>query len=393
LKLTRVNDKCRILHICSDYSHQELYSNLVKSLQRKGFDQVVYVPVRSEKDFDKFSLNHLESTRIVYSLVWHAYYRVFFNLKIHKLYRDLKCHVQTSQINVIHAHLLFSTGAIALKLKKENGTPFIVAVRNTDVNIFFRYMVHLRKRGLKILQNADAIIFLTPAYVDTVFKKYIPESMHADLRKKVKIIPNGIHDFWIENRILQAKVKTDLFRILYVGDFSKNKNVISLISAVEDLNSLYGNFHLTIVGGGGNNHEKVLHRIKNSDSEAVSYLGRITNKQELIRIYRENDLFAMASFKETFGIVYLEAMTQGLPIVYSKGQGVDGYFDQYPVGCAVNPESVEDIKEKILDVREHRHEYSQNAINQVPSFSWDVISRDYQDLYTRLSDKNSKQKR
>ena len=43
----------------------------------------------------------------------------------------------------------------------------------------------------------------------------------------------------------------------------------------------------------------------------------------------------MPSRYETFGLVYGEAMSQGLPIIYSKGQGVDGYFKEGTVGYGV----------------------------------------------------------
>lgn len=49
------------------------------------------------------------------------------------------------EINLIHAHTLFSAGYSALKLKKECGIPYITAVRNVDVNIFFEKIRFLRK--------------------------------------------------------------------------------------------------------------------------------------------------------------------------------------------------------------------------------------------------------
>src|SRR5699024_12238501 len=74
---------------------------------------------------------------------------------------------------------------------------------------------------------------------------------------------------------------------------------------------------------------------------------------ELISIYRENDIFIMPSFSETFGLVYPEAMSQGLPVLYTKGQGFDGQYEDGYVGypaCADNPK---DIAEKIQRSEEH----------------------------------------
>lgn len=61
---------------------------------------------------------------------------------------------------------------------------------------------------------------------------------------------------------------------------------------------------------------------------------------------RSCSVFAMPSIFETFGLVYLEALSQNLPVVYTKGQGIDGMFDN-TVGIGVDPLSVEEIKNAI----------------------------------------------
>ena len=55
---------------------------------------------------------------------------------------------------------------------------------------------------------------------------------------------------------------------------------------------------------------------------------------------RSCSVFAMPSIFETFGLVYLEALSQNLPVVYTKGQGIDGMFDN-TVGIGVDPLSVD----------------------------------------------------
>ena len=55
----------------------------------------------------------------------------------------------------------------------------------------------------------------------------------------------------------------------------------------------------------------------------------------------------MPSFPETFGLVYVEAMSQGLPIIYTKGQGIDGYFEDGKVGYPVNTKDSNDIVKKL----------------------------------------------
>jgi glycosyltransferase involved in cell wall biosynthesis len=58
-------------------------------------------------------------------------------------------------------------------------------------------------------------------------------------------------------------------------------------------------------------------------------------KEKLLNNYRNSDIFIMPSYNETFGLVYIEAMSQGLPIIYTQNEGVDGYFKEGSVGYSV----------------------------------------------------------
>ena len=64
-----------------------------------------------------------------------------------------------------------------------------------------------------------------------------------------------------------------------------------------------------------------------------------------------SDVFAMVSHHETFGLVYIEALSQGLPVLFTQGQGIDGTFSEL-VGVAARPSSVAGIRrglEQIID--------------------------------------------
>ena len=61
----------------------------------------------------------------------------------------------------------------------------------------------------------------------------------------------------------------------------------------------------------------------------------------------------MPSYTESFGLVYAEAMSQKLPVIYSKGQGFDGQFEEGLVGYHVSPYDVKDIANGILKALEN----------------------------------------
>jgi glycosyltransferase involved in cell wall biosynthesis len=374
-----------LLHLIGSFSQQELYKNLIEKLQGFRYHQKVYVPVRSYAELGKNSLPESSDLSIYYSFILRKYHRILFFLKITDVYSDLKKKIDLNNIELIHCHTLFSEGAVALKLKRQYNTPYIVAVRNTDVNVFFKYMFHLRSKGVEILLNANHIVFITPSYVDEVLNKYIPINFRDDIKNKISIIPNGLNQYWLKNKSEKIIKKGEILKILYIGDFTPNKNISSVIKAVEQLKKEGVNISLTLVGGGGLNSSKILKQLNRCDKNVIKFHKRTESKEELLTFYKENDIFVMPSLKETFGIVYLEAMSQGLPIIFSQGQGVDGYFKENSPGYSVNPHSVEDIKNKIILASENIEELSTNSLKHIDAFSWDIISKRYDELYRGIN--------
>ena len=89
----------------------------------------------------------------------------------------------------------------------------------------------------------------------------------------------------------------------------------------------------------------------------------------------------MPSFKESFGLVYAEALSQGLPVIYTKNEGFDGNFDDAYVGCSVNPHSIEDIMKKCETVILNYNEIRKNCITASKKFKWADISNRYFNIY------------
>src|SRR5690606_36956584 len=113
------------------------------------------------------------------------------------------------------------------------------------------------------------------------------------------------------------------YNFLFIGRFDKNKNVEYLIDSLSIIKKeLQIPIHLNLVGGTGTNHERILKKIKLLDW--IKYHGEIFDKGVLKNIFNISDYFSMISHTETFGLVFIEALSQGKPLLYSKGQGVDG---------------------------------------------------------------------
>ncbi|WP_242302226.1 glycosyltransferase family 4 protein [Bacillus cereus group sp. BfR-BA-01423] len=366
----------KVLHINSYFSSSKFYKSLYDKQMENELDINVFVPVSSPS---KEANGNMGNYTIV-SANHNKFDRLLFHLKHYKIYKDIIRKYKVERFSIIHAHSLFSNGFIAMRLKQEYGIPYVVAVRNTDVNLFFKKMLHLRRLGIQILKEAERIVFLSKTYRDSVIEEYIPNNLKEEMYKKTSIIPNGISNYWLENIGPKKEIQENRsLNLLHVGVIDKNKNITTTVKAIELLQNKGYNVKFTVVGG--IKDENVFNQIK--DLSYINYIPK-TSQELLIDVYRDNDIFVMPSITETFGLVYAEAMSQGLPVIYSKGQGFDRQFKEGEVGYSVPSESAEDITNRIIDIIDNYEFLTKNCIEKVNKFNWDRITEEYIQLYNHL---------
>ena len=293
----------KIFQICNGYFATKLYKELFDGLNMRGCINKIFVFT-----WNKFNLNKKNDNSKIIVIYFSKILRLFFYLKQKKVFKSLLSVETKFDHDLIHAHTLFSNGDIALRLKMKYNIPYIVAIRNTDINIFFKYFFFLRKYGLKIMENADKIIFLSPSYKKECLEDYVPIEKREEMEKKSVIIPNGINKFWIENSINSKKRHKEI-RLIYVGSIDKNKNVITTILACKKLLSQGYEVKFTVVGD-------IEIRIDELNEGFIQHIP-YSSKEEIKKYFEESDIFIMPSRYETFGLVYAEALSQGLPVIYT----------------------------------------------------------------------------
>lgn len=352
---------------------------MIENLDVLGYENRVFVPT-----YDKNLAVIKPRANVCVCECFRKWDRLIFDHKQKKIRKGLEANIDASGFDLIHAYTLFTDGNCARGLSKKYGIPYVVAVRNTDVNDFFRLMPHLRRRGIQIMRDAAAVFFLSKAYRAQVFERYIPREYQEQISRKTHIIPNGIDDFWFENVPGSGKtVDRKSVKLIYAGRIDKNKNIPTTQKAMALLRAKGYETILTVVG-----------KVQDQKEFETVQQDRFTKclpampKEELIKAYRAADIFVMPSYTESFGLVYAEAMSQGLPVIYSKGQGFDGQFPEGTVGFHASADDPQDVADAIKRAVDAFPEIEKNVVPSAKVFHWGEIVQKYDSVYRTVKAKD-----
>ncbi len=181
------------------------------------------------------------------------------------------------------------------------------------------------------------------------------------------IIPNGVEEEFFKMR--QSKTKIDTSRILFVGNHYWLKGLHYLIKA----NELLPCPKKIIAVGVDGNQIKELQKLV--DCKHVEF-KRFSSRKDLFKEYKKGGIFAMPSIYESFGIVYLEALCLGLPIIASKGTGAKDIVINGKNGYLVDKRNPKSIAQAISK--------AEKLCGTVPKptekFLWKNISKKYEEL-------------
>ncbi|WP_257006642.1 glycosyltransferase family 4 protein [Shouchella clausii] len=372
------------MHICSYYIGNELYKNLIGELSYTGITQHVVIPLKNKHLIGKNQLpSKYNTVTYYYKDILKSYDRVFYFHKIGKQLKEIERSLLSSvNIDFVHAHTIFSDGGTAYKLYEKYGIPYVINVRNTDINFFFKYAIHLRPYMYKILTNASKIVFISHSYKKFLLSR-LPKKIANDIIGKCEVIPNAMDDFWHKNKSTEKFIENSSdVKLLFIGSLNKNKNLSTVLKVCSLLRSK--NYHCTvdIIGDGQEKEANILLAKRLGIDNYVTFYGYVKEKTKIANIMDQAQIFIMPSLTETFGIVYIEAMSRGLPVIYTKDQGIDGFFKDGEVGFSVNPHMEEEIADKILKILNAYVQFSNRSIQRAKDFSWDMISNQYRnDVY------------
>jgi glycosyltransferase involved in cell wall biosynthesis len=265
--------------------------------------------------------------------------------------------------DVILSHWSYPQLPIMIKLKEEYNCPCSLVLHGVDI----KYLPE------NLIKNLDAVGFRSMPIKNTFLNvsKVIP--------KKIFMCYSGIKDeYFSKTHSHSFNVFTK--RLLYVGALIKRKHVDSIIRMLPSVYDQDCDYLLEIVGyGPEENNLKTLVKDMHLSSK-VHFLNKIDRDQVLVKM-QENECFIMISSHETFGLVYLEAMSQGCIVIASKNEGIDGIIVNGINGFLCHAGNNNELGEIIIHINqlsiEERKKISQNAIQTATSLKESTVAYNY----------------
>lgn len=268
--------------------------------------------------------------------------------------------------DVVHAHWIIPQGIVQSFFKK----PYIVTGHGGDVTSLNKGVIKKLKRNT--LKNASYVTTVSSALLEEVNKIYKVEN--SNIISMGCNINNFNQGFRKENYFGQGDKKV----ILFVGRLAEKKGVTYLIEAMKKVDAML------IIAGGGPLEGELKEQAREQENK-IKFIGAKTH-EELKTIYASSDVFVAPSVtakdgdKEGFGLVILEAMASGLPVIASNSGGIPEVITDGKDGFLTEEKDSNNIAAKINKILQDTQIYekmSQNARNTAQKYDYQVIAEKY----------------
>jgi len=302
--------------------------------------------------------------------------RMYWGIRklVDALYQDFK-------FDVIHAHVALPDGFAGMMVRRKYNKPMVVTIHGADLHVTVYRSAACRKALSKVFKEADKVV--------TVSNKVqrLAEANFGSLDKLI-VITNGINPAAIasKSRDLISRYAGSKI-ILSVSHVIASKGLGLNIRAISQLTGKYPDLKYVVIGAGPEiNSLRRLAYDLNLERQ-VDFLGELPHNKAM-EYMSIADIFSLPSWREGFGIVYLEAMAHGKPVIACEGEGISDVIEHGETGLLAKPKDVESLAQAmdfLLGNPEKARKIGERARKLVlENYTWEENARKYMEIYREL---------
>lgn len=257
--------------------------------------------------------------------------------------------------DVIHAHNMIYAGLLAVYLNKKYNIPIIVTEHSSQYAMS-KIPNQLILKLSKAFEAKFSLYAVSPKLVELLENKF------KILANKVQWLPNVL-DPCIENYPFKEKVKSSKFRFLNIGNLIPLKGQKELINAfAKAFKNKLDTVELAIAGDG---------ELKKQLQEQIEALNLTNNvkligllsREEVVNQIDKTDVFVLPSHYETFGVVLIEALSRGVPVISTMCGGPECIVHKEN-GILVSPKNEDELTEALIYILKERENFDSAMLRQ-----------------------------
>jgi len=281
--------------------------------------------------------------------------------------KDIAFYKKTGPFDLIHAHYLFPDGYLGFLYSKKYHIPYVISIRIADV----RYLKSISKnnpdykKANTIIHNASRVLCLNYAH-----KEFIDNTFGLN----TLILTHGIEKTAFYNKLKKPNNKVI---ITTIAEAIKLKNIDWIIRAFQNYSGKQ-DIELNIIGTGVLIND--LKQLAGNDNR-IHFHG-ILKRPEVLEHLKSSDIFALPSYPESFGLVYLEAAATMNAIIGFRNEGMWGIFeDKTEMLFSRNESDFQKQLYKLIDDYTLRSDLMNKVYKKAIQMNWDNIIHQYKKIY------------
>ncbi|MDD3877307.1 MAG: glycosyltransferase [Bacteroidales bacterium] len=283
------------------------------------------------------------------------------------------------KFDLIHAHFTWTAGYAAYKIAKIFNVPYLLTVH--EDNDYFNQEYLLGDVNIEnTWKNANAIIRVNKASIP-VLKEFNDNVLH---------IPNGFNSSIFKPLdTINAKKQLGLSEknklLLSCGGLETYKGHTYLIEAIKILAQKHHHLKCIIIGDGVLK-KTLLKKIKHYELQDIIRLTGAIPHKDLNVWMNACDLFVLPSISESFGIVQLEAMACGKPVVATRNGGSEEVIVSYELGLLCQKQNPQDLSQK-MEMALNKQWNKELIVDYAKQFDWEKVCGEIKNIYVSLLNK------